>query len=355
VSFLQLQQLRKTFADGTEAVRGLDLSIAEGEFIVLLGPSGCGKTTTLRMLAGLETPTTGRILMGGVDITRLRPSQRDVGFVFQFYALYPHLTVRRNILFPLEATGVPRRERDARLADVARAMGIEGLLRRHPRQLSGGDQQRVSLARAVVRRPRLYLMDEPLGTLDADQRLELREFIRRRHQEMKVTTIYVTHDQEEAMSLADRVAVMSDGTICQMGRPVEVYEGPANLFAANFVGSPGMNLIPGRVQRSGPGRCFVAQGGDARIPIQRGIRPGPTVLGIRPEYIYPDPDGPIAGTVVMDEYQGNFRCVHIDAGFAEDLVVRAAADAVRTVGERIRVSFGPEHVRFFDRETGQRL
>ena len=355
MSFLQLQQLAKTFPDGTEAVKGLDLSVAAGEFVVLLGPSGCGKTTTLRMIAGLETPSGGQITMDGRDVTHLRPALRDVGFVFQFYALYPHMTVRQNIGFPLESVGVRHRERLERVAAVARAMGIDGLLDRYPRQLSGGDQQRVALARAVVRQPHVYLMDEPLGTLDADQRLAMREFIRSRQQEMNVSTIYVTHDQEEAMSLADRIVVMNEGRICQVGPPSEVYDEPAGLFAAKFVGSPGMNFIPGDVRTEGAESCFVPRGGVARVVLEKKIRPGSMILGVRPEYVYPAPDGPIGGTIVLDEYQGNFRSVHVDTDFDCNLVMRAAASDKRGAGEAIRLAFDPAHIRFFDTETGQRI
>lgn len=236
MSFLVLQALEKTFPDGTRAVKGINLSIKQGEFIVLLGPSGCGKTTTLRMIAGLERPSGGRVLLDAQDVTHLRPAQRDVGFVFQFYALYPHLSVRENILFPLKAVGIGAAEQEEILGHVSGRLGLTGLLSRYPRQLSGGDRQRVALARAMVRRPRVYLMDEPLGTLDADLRLEMREFIRGQQLEMNVTTIYVTHDQEEAMSLAEHVIVMEEGRIMQRGTPEEVYSTPANKFVAEFIG-----------------------------------------------------------------------------------------------------------------------
>jgi len=355
VSFLELRQIKKTFPDGTEAVKGLDLSVENGELIVLLGPSGCGKTTTLRMIAGLEAPSEGRVVLAGRDVTSLRPARRDVGFVFQFYALYPHLTVRQNIAFPLESVGMPRRERAQRIGAVARRMGLEPLLTRYPRQLSGGDQQRVSLARAVVRRPSVYLMDEPLGTLDADQRLVMREFIRDQQQAMNVTTIYVTHDQEEAMSLADRIVVMNEGRICQAGPPTQVYDDPESLFVANFVGSPGMNFVAGRVRTENGKRFFSPDGSDVRLPVDREVGAGPVTLGIRPEYVCPASDGPVAGAVVMDEYQGNFRSIHVDAGFGSNIVMRAAAGDRREVGESIRLNFDAAHMRFFDTRTGQRL
>src|SRR4051812_8402568 len=213
MSFLQIQQLRKTYPDGTAAVKGIDLAIEEGEFIVLLGPSGCGKTTTLRMIAGLEIATGGKIALAGQDVTNLRPAHRDVGFVFQFYALYPHLNVRDNIAFPLVCVGTSSGEITQRVNAVAEKLGLTKLLQAYPRQLSGGDQQRVSLARAMVRRPRVWLRAEPLGTLDADRRLEMRDFLREQQLQARVTTVYVTHDQEEAMSLADRIVVMCDGGI----------------------------------------------------------------------------------------------------------------------------------------------
>jgi len=352
VSFLELRQLRKTYPDGTEAVKGIDLAANAGEFIVLLGPSGCGKTTTLRMIAGLETPTGGWVTIGGRDVTRLSPAERDVGFVFQFYALYPRMTVRQNVAFPLDAVGTKRTVRDAMVEAVAAGMGLGGLLDRYPRQLSGGDQQRVSLARAIVRKPRMWLMDEPLGTLDADQRLGMREFIRSRQQEMGVTTIYVTHDQEEAMSLADRIVVMHGGEISQVGPPADVYDGPASLFVASFVGSPGMNFIPGEAQAN----AFVPAGGHARIPISRELPPGSLTLGVRPEYVYECADGPIAGHAVLDEYQGAFRIVHVNAGFAHNLVMRVPAGGdhqAKPVGQRLQLGFDPAHVRFFESGSGR--
>lgn len=333
MSFLELQDLRKVYPDGTEAVRGIRLSVEEGEFVVLLGPSGCGKTTTLRMVAGLETVTGGRIVLGGQDVTALRPSQRDVGMVFQFYALYPHMTVRENIEFPLINLG--KTDRRARLQEVVRRIGIGHLLDRYPRQLSGGDQQRVALARAMVRRPKLFLMDEPLGTLDADRRLEMREFIRDQQLQERVTTLYVTHDQEEAMSLADRIAVMDQGRILQVGTPSEVYENPANLFVANFVGSPGMNFVDGEVLGG-----FFEPG---HIPVR--APDGKATLGIRSEYVLPDPNGPISGRVVMDEYLGSCRSIHLETALGR-LIMRSAEPY--GVGEVLRLRLDPDHVRIFE-------
>ncbi|MCZ6598982.1 MAG: ABC transporter ATP-binding protein [Planctomycetota bacterium] len=349
MSFLELTALEKTFPDGTRAVKGIDLAIEEGELVVLLGPSGCGKTTTLRMIAGLETATAGTIRMGGRDVTKLRPSQRDVGFVFQFYALYPHMSVAANIAFPLKCAGMPQAEQRRVIQNVVARLGLQDLLDERPHELSGGDQQRVALARAMVRRPIVWLMDEPLGTLDADRRMEMCEFLRARQLEERVTTVYVTHDQAEAMRLADRIVVMSAGEILQAGPPIEVYDEPASLFVANFVGSPGMNLVPGEVR----GGAFRPRMSEASIPLAGAAPEGPATLGVRPEFVRNDPDGPISGEVVVDEYLGADRCLHLRTGFGR-LVLRGGPDEVDQVGRSLSVSFDPAHVRLFDPESGER-
>ena len=318
--FLELQNLQKTYPDGTRAVRGIDLRVDKGEFIVLLGPSGCGKTTTLRMIAGLEDPTGGRITLDNQNVTHLPPSQRDVGFVFQFYALYPHMTVQKNIAFPLENIGTSPADTEAAIDRVTRALSIETLLNQYPRQLSGGDQQRVSLARAMVRTPDIYLMDEPLGTLDAEHRLELRAFIRRQQLALSITAIYVTHDQEEAMSLADRIVVMDGGKIRQIGTPSEIYNHPADLFVANFVGSPGMNLLTGQIVQRENGLSFTRPDSDIHIPIHANIAPMQVIFGIRPEFIRPANRG-IPGKVTLSEYLGSHDYVHVDTPMGE-LIMR---------------------------------
>ena len=358
MSFLSLEQLEKTYADGTRAVNGIDLAIEEGELIVLLGPSGCGKTTTLRMIAGLELATGGGIRLGGRDVTLLRPSQRDVGMVFQFYALYPHLTVRDNIGFPLRAAGLATAEIRTRVDAVAARMDLGRLLRLYPKQLSGGDQQKVSLARAIVRRPAVYLMDEPLGTLDTDQRLAMRELIRAEQLASGVTTIYVTHDQEEAMSLADRIVVMEGGRIRQVGTPAEVYDRPADLFVASFVGSPGMNLIPGEVAGSGGQAMFVSEEGRVRVdvPLERKDRvpSGRAVLGVRCEHVHEDAEGPILARVVTDEYLGSARNVHVEADCGR-LVMRTNAASERALGARLRLRLDASQISIFDGATEARL
>jgi multiple sugar transport system ATP-binding protein len=348
MSFLRIRSLQKTYPDGTRAVKGFDLDVGEGEFIVLLGPSGCGKTTTLRMVAGLEIATAGSVELAGADVTKLRPSARDVGFVFQFYALYPHLSIEENIAFPLRSTGVRRDEIAERVAAVCRRVGLVDL-GRYPSQLSGGDRQRVALARAMVRRPRIFLMDEPLGTLDADRRLEMCEFIRSQQLDTKVTTLYVTHDQEEAMSLADRVVVMEGGEIRQVGSPAEVYENPRDLFVANFVGSPGMNLIEGAIEPSQTGMVFVPRGPGpvVALPISGAHPRGSATLGVRPEYVRADDAGVVAGEVVLDEYLGSHRYTHVSTPYGR-VVMRAHAS--HPVGSSLRLSFDLASLHLFRNE-----
>jgi ABC-type sugar transport system ATPase subunit len=354
VSFLVLTGLQKTYGDGTPAVRGIDLAIEEGELIVLLGPSGCGKTTTLRMVAGLEAATGGSITLKGDDVTRLRPSQRNVGMVFQFYALYPHLTVRENIGFPLRAAGLPPAEIRGRVEGVAARMDLGKFLSSYPKQLSGGDQQKVSLARAIVRRPAVYLMDEPLGTLDADQRLAMRELIRAEQIASKVTTIYVTHDQEEAMSLADRIVVMEGGRIRQVGTPADVYDHPADLFVAAFVGSPGMNFIPGRVDGDSGRPMFVSESGLVHVDVPPVAMAGRATLGIRCEHVHEQSDGPISGNVLTEEYLGNASHVHVQTQ-AGRLIMRAPCGSARLRGSELRLRLDPEQISVFDSATEKRL
>jgi multiple sugar transport system ATP-binding protein len=350
MSFLSLSRVEKTYPDGTQAVKGVDLDVEEGEFVVLLGPSGCGKTTTLRMIAGLELATAGTIQLAGRDVTGLRPSQRDVGMVFQFYALYPHLTVRENIEFPLRSGGMARAEVKQRVDRVVEEMGLTRLLGSFPRQLSGGDQQKVSLARAIVREPSVYLMDEPLGTLDSDQKLKLREFIRTRQLELKVTTIYVTHDQEEAMSLADRMVVMDGGRIRQVGTPAEIYDRPRDLFVARFVGSPGMNIVDGELRSEGSRSLFVSRGG-AQVEVQTRLEAGKVTLGIRSEHVHVDPAGDLSGKVVTDEYLGAYRNLHAESGLGR-VVLRGDAERAFRYGEEVRFRLDPAEVVLFD-ERGQ--
>jgi multiple sugar transport system ATP-binding protein len=261
---VRLEKVVKKYGD-VGAVHGIDLELQDGKFTVLVGPSGCGKTTTLRMIAGLESVTDGRIFIGDLDVTDLEPKDRDVSMVFQNYALYPHLTVADNIAFPLMARGAKRADVQERIDEVAKALEITQLLGRKPKELSGGQQQRVAIGRAIIRQPKVFLFDEPLSNLDAKLRVEMRTELLRLQRQLGTTAVYVTHDQEEAMTLSDVMVVMRDGVICQQGRPVDVYEYPVDTFVASFVGSPRMNLIKGVTENG----TFTFAGGLRRITGKR--------------------------------------------------------------------------------------
>ena len=341
---VRYEKIRKTFG-GLDAVSDLDLHVPDGTFLALLGPSGCGKTTALRILAGLEEPTSGRVYIGERDITDLQPKDRDVAMVFQSYALYPHKNVRDNIGYPLRVRKVPRERRDARAAEVARMLDIDALLDRTPRQLSGGQRQRVALARAIVREPQAFLMDEPLSNLDAQLRLQMRAEIKRLQRDLGTTTVYVTHDQVEAMTMADLVAVMRDGRLQQLAPPGEVYASPANLFVARFCGSPPMNVLDGALA---DGRFTHAAG---EVPVADATHAGPVKLGFRPEsaeMTAPGEPGALAGEVYVVEPLGNETLVAVTVG-DEQVNVRAPAGFEPPVGEPCGVR--PGRVHLFDPDT----
>jgi ABC-type sugar transport system ATPase subunit len=300
-----VKRLRKEFPDGTVAVEELDLEIADGELFVLLGPSGCGKTTTLRCVAGLEQETSGQIVIGDEVVSGLRPSQRDIAMVFQFYALYPHMSVRDNLAFPLRAAKRPAAEVSERVDEAARMMRLEQYLNRKPSKLSGGEQQRVALGRAMVRHPKAFLMDEPLTNLDAELRADMRAELKHVQQRLNSTMIYVTHDQTEAMALGHRIAIMNKGRLEQLGAPMEVYARPATLFAARFIGSPPMNLIEAAVANG-----HLTAAGGLKIAAPEGLKRGDRVIaGVRPERFTvsestSDPEG-ARGRIVSREALGD--------------------------------------------------
>ena len=334
---VEVSSLTKEFPGGTRALDDLDLRVADGEFFALLGPSGCGKTTLLRTIAGLEAPTTGAVAIGGRDVTRLPPGDRDVAMVFQDYALYPHMTVSDNVAYPLKIKKVPKRERQRTAAEVGASLQLGALLERRPGQLSGGQQQRVALARAIAYRPKVFLFDEPLSNLDARLRLEARTFLKRLQRELGVTTVYVTHDQSEALALADRMAVMEAGRIRQLGTPAEVFQRPANLFVAGFIGSTPMNLLPATVEG---GALRLAGGLVPRPPGTSGLDEGEQVtLGARPEYVaigpLGDSDG-LPGTVAILENLGAELLVSVEC---EGATVQAVVPEGREprVGEPVTV------------------
>jgi len=351
---IELQKVEKKFGD-MHAVKPLNLTIKDGEFVVLLGPSGCGKTTTLRMISGLEAVTGGRILLNGADVTWNHPSERDMAFVFQFYALYSHLSVWQNIAFPLQAQGMKRDAVEARVKEVVDILRIRHLLRSRPGKLSGGDQQRVALARALVRRPSAFLMDEPLGALDAELRESMRAEIKNLHIALHATTVYVTHDQVEAMALGDRIVVMSAAEVQQVGAPVDVYYNPTNLFVARFIGSPGMNLVEGRfaggaVQMPGTNRYAVPSAWSRPLSDALGGQ-GEVVLGFRPEAARVTPNGALAGEVYATDMHGGYTVLHVNINEDEIVHIRSDRQTSFPMGTPVRFDIDPEMVRFFDPRT----
>ena len=335
---VEVSSLTKEFPGGARALDGLDLRTVDGEFFALLGPSGCGKTTLLRTIAGLEAPTAGKVTIGGRDVTRLPPGDRDVAMVFQDYALYPHMTVTDNVAYPLKIKKVAKEARRGTAAEVASDLQLDALLERRPGQLSGGQQQRVALARAIAVRPKVFLFDEPLSNLDARLRLEARTFLKRLQRELGVTTVYVTHDQSEALALADRMAVMEAGRIRQLGTPSDVFHRPANLFVAGFIGSTPMNLLPARVEN---GALRVA-GGLLPLPAAAAGRVADgeeATLGARPEYVAlgppEDADG-LSGTVALLENLGTGFLVSVECdGATVQAVVPEGGEP--GVGDRVAV------------------
>lgn len=343
---IRFQNVSKLFGD-TRVVDDLSLEIDDGEFVVLLGPSGCGKTTTLRMLAGLETATSGDIYINGERINDVQTQHRDLAMVFQSYALYPHMTIADNIAYPLRVRKLDKAERTKRVKRVAAMLEIESLLDRKPRQLSGGERQRVALARAIVREPRAYLMDEPLSNLDARLRVQMRGELKRLQHQLGTTTIYVTHDQAEAMTLASRVAVMKRGRLQQFDTPLNIYNQPANRFVAGFVGSPSMNFIDGKIENG------VFEGDSVKIRVQK-PNADLITIGIRPEHIHvltESENGAIPASVYVTELMGNETFVFLTVG-SNRLIARAPADFRAEVESPVWLRIVAEKAHFFDHQTG---
>jgi ABC-type sugar transport system ATPase subunit len=336
VADIHLEAVTKAFPNGHFAVRQIELRIGDGEFLVLVGPSGCGKSTLLRLIAGLEAPTSGRIVIGGADMTAVPPQARDLAMVFQSYALYPHMTVRDNLAYGLKVRRTDPAVTAQRVGEVAAALDIETLLDRRPAQLSGGQRQRVALGRAMVRQPKAFLLDEPLSNLDPALRAQARAELRRLHRRLGVTVVHVTHDQEEAMTLGSRVAVMRDGGVEQVASPLDVYARPANLFVARFIGAPPMNLVPARL-----------------VGIDR---PAGAVAGIRPQDVTLDPGGRLAAAVDMVEPRGPDHVLHLrlDAPDAAPLVA-VVAGTPPPVGEMVRITLAPGQLHLFDGVSGARV
>ncbi len=358
---IRLEGIGKRFGDGTVAVGGVDLRIADGEFFVLLGPSGCGKSTLLNIIVGLEQPTEGTIRVDGESINGVDPSRRNMAMVFQSYAIYPHMSVRENLGFPLEIRGFDAEERSRKIEHAARILELTELLDRRPATLSGGQRQRVAMGRALVREPVAFLLDEPLSNLDAQLRGQMRGEIARLHRRMGTTTVYVTHDQSEALTLADRMAVLNQGVVQQVGTPAEVYRRPANRFVAGFIGAPPMSFMTGSVS---DGALELPLG---KVPWPLEDEPARVEVGLRPEDVHeagPDADQSdddrivFHGSVELVEWMGSETHAYVRVGAAEEgveLVVRLPAATMPREGDDLKLSIALEDLHFFDPETGHRL
>jgi multiple sugar transport system ATP-binding protein len=370
---LRLQNVQKAYPSGFMAVKGVDLDVEDGEFFTLLGPSGCGKTTTLRMIAGLETPSAGRIFIGGQDFTNTHPRNRDVAMVFQSYALYPHMTVRENLGLNLEVKRINPAEIEGRIQSVARMLDIGALLSKKPGELSGGQRQRVALGRALIRRPNIFLMDEPLSNLDLKLRERTRTELKKLHETLKVTTIYVTHDQAEALVLSNRIGIMNAGDLVQVGKPQEIYDRPRNIFVAQFVGTPSINLLNVTAQNSGGLLMIRLKGEEAPLGSiilpasdevfgRLGMVGSDVVLGVRPEAIAvlaEEEAGAAPAEIELVEPMGSVNNIvlRLTSGAeatadGEPVVAVVTSNESRERGEKAWVRLRPERLVLFDKATG---
>jgi len=348
-----IRDVRKAFG-ATSVIHGVDISIGDGEFVVLVGPSGCGKSTLLRMIAGLENITAGEIRIGERVVNHVPPKERDVAMVFQNYALYPHMTVADNMAFSMKLRGAPKNEIDERVNRAAAILGLSQLLQRFPRQLSGGQRQRVAMGRAIVRDPQVFLFDEPLSNLDAKLRVQMRTEIKELHQRLKTTTIYVTHDQIEAMTIADKIVVMHDGLVEQIGAPLDLYDRPDNLFVAGFIGSPAMNMLNGHIRANGS----VAFEGPAGVKFALGTAPSgsdgrPAVFGVRPEHFALADDGAEAEVQVVEPTGSELQVVAKLGG--SDIIAVFRERHQFKPGDKIRLKPDPRLVHLFDEQSGKRM
>ena len=349
---LHLTDVRKSYGD-VEVIHGVSIEVADGEFVVIVGPSGCGKSTLLRMVAGLETVTSGEITIGDRVVNRLEPKDRDIAMVFQNYALYPHMSVFENMAYGLKIRGFAKDDIKTRVDRAAGILELANLLDRKPRQLSGGQRQRVAMGRAIVREPAVFLFDEPLSNLDAKLRVQMRFEIQKLHRRLSTTSLYVTHDQVEAMTLAHRMVVMNAGEAEQIGTPMEVYENPATVFVAGFIGSPAMNFMPGK----GEGNGRVALDGSGSVPVDVRVDAGRKVtIGVRPEHLAPTAPSAasVVGSVEMVEALGADTLVHV-AGSGRPVIARLPHGTPAAVGEPMALAARADRVYVFDGETGQRL
>ena len=350
---VEIRDVRKAFG-ATNVIHGVNISIRDGEFVVLVGPSGCGKSTLLRMIAGLENITAGEIRIGERVVNNLPPKERDVAMVFQNYALYPHMTVAANMAFSMKLRGAPKSEIEERVRGAADILGLSQLLERFPRQLSGGQRQRVAMGRAIVRDPQVFLFDEPLSNLDAKLRVQMRTEIKELHQRLKTTTVYVTHDQIEAMTMADKIVVMHDGLVEQIGAPLELYDRPENVFVAGYIGSPAMNMNKGRIRNNG-GASFEGPAGIKFSLAGPGAASDgqPAVYGVRPEHFSLADDGAEAEVQVIEPTGSELQVVAKLGG--EEVIAVFRERHQFKPGDKIRLKPDPRLVHLFDEASGQRL
>jgi sn-glycerol 3-phosphate transport system ATP-binding protein len=357
---VHLRGVKKTYDNKVAVIHGIDMEISDGEFVVIVGPSGCGKSTLLRMVAGLERITGGQVAIGERVVNELEPKDRDIAMVFQNYALYPHMSVYRNMAYGLKIRGLPKDDIDSRVRKAARILELDKLLDRLPRQLSGGQRQRVAMGRAIVREPAVFLFDEPLSNLDAKLRVQMRLEIKRLQRELGVTSIYVTHDQVEAMTLADRLIVMNAGVAEQIGTPMDVYDKPATVFVAGFIGSPAMNFLAAKVGSDGKSVDLAAAGSrpvSLPLAVTTSAAPGtPVALGLRPEHLLPSTDGPLEFSIELAEPLGADTLLHGRFGEARELVtVRQGGHVTARPGELRRFSIGATRLHLFDSQSGRRI
>jgi multiple sugar transport system ATP-binding protein len=346
-----IRDVRKAFG-AVQVIHGVDIAIDDGEFVVLVGPSGCGKSTLLRMIAGLENITGGEIRIGERVVNNLPPKERDIAMVFQNYALYPHMTVADNMSFSMRLRGAPKQEIETRVKRAAEILGLTALLERFPRQLSGGQRQRVAMGRAIVRDPQVFLFDEPLSNLDAKLRVQMRTEIKELHQRLRTTTVYVTHDQIEAMTMADKIVVMHDGLVEQIGAPLALYDRPDNLFVAGFIGSPAMNFLPGKIRNNGQAAF---EGAGLRVALERTAATDgrAVVCGVRPENFTIADDGAEATIQVIEPTGSEIQVVAKLGG--EDIIAVFRERHQFKPGDKIRLKPDPRLVHLFDAESGKRL
>ena len=342
-----LEGLTKKFGN-VVAVNNVNLEIKDGSFMVLLGPSGCGKTTILRLIAGLEKPTEGRIYIDDRDVTELSPKDRDIAMVFQTYSLYPHMTVYENIAFPLRIRRIKKDELDRRVREVADMLGLSEMLHKKPRELSGGQRQRVAMGRAIIRKPRVFLFDEPLSNLDAKLRIQMRAELSRLHKQLGITSIYVTHDQVEAMTLGDEIAVINKGEIQAVGEPLEIYKKPNNIFVAGFIGAPPMNIIKGEIKDSE----FISD--KLRVQLSNPPIQGDCTIGIRPEHVEVVEGDGIEGTVEVVEAVGSESILYVDSG-GKRIVIKTLKSGPFRIGDKVHFRFLPDKIHYFSPDTGLRI